>query len=163
MDAKVGEIPTGAVSYVVDDGKVAREGTGRIVREGDGFVLKPDPQPYTLTFSVPFLPAMNTSATRRHWSHAHREVKRWRAIVASHTAGQRPAQPLERARVTMVRLSSVEPDHENLTMSFKPVLDALVHCGVLVDDGPAHVERVYRWEYAPRGQGSVRIEVEEIR
>lgn len=114
---------------------------------------------YVLSFSVSFLPSLNTSATRRHWSVAHREVKRWRKIVAAHAFRY---YPLQRARVTMVRLSSVEPDHENLTMSFKPVLDALVHCGVLVDDGPAHVERVYRWEKVARGRGCVGVKVEEI-
>jgi len=119
-------------------------------------------QPYVLSFSVGYLPAMNTSATRRHWSHAHREVKRWRAIVAAQTAGKRPTRPLERARVTMIRLSARAPDHENLAMSFKAALDSLVHCGVLVNDGPAHVERIYRWDRAAPGRGCVGIKVEEI-
>jgi Holliday junction resolvase RusA-like endonuclease len=120
------------------------------------------PQSYVLMFSVPILPPMNTSATRRHWAVHHRAVKQWRAIVAAATAGLRPEKPLQRSRVTLVRLSSVEPDHENLAMSFKPVLDALVHCGVLVDDGPAHVERVYRWEKVAPRRGMVGVRVEAL-
>ena len=117
-------------------------------------------RPYSMSFTVPFLPPMNTSSTRRHWAVAHREVKRWRTIIA--LSKPKPHKPLERARVTMVRLSAQEPDHENLAMSFKAALDALVHCGVLVDDSPAHVERVYRWERAKPRRGCVGIKVEEI-
>jgi len=103
---------------------------------------------------------MNTSATRRHWSVAHREVKRWRAIVATYRP--KPSQPLLYARVTCVRMSTREPDYENLTMSFKAAVDSLVHCGIVVDDSPAHMERIYRWAKARPRCGRVAIRVEEI-
>jgi hypothetical protein len=118
------------------------------------------PRPYFLSFSVGYLPPMNTSSTRRHWSHAHREVKRWRAIVA--VQRPKPAQPLERALVTLVRLSACEPDHENLAMSFKAALDALVHCGFVIDDSPEHMERVYRWEKVAPRKGLCGIRIEQL-
>ena len=118
------------------------------------------PRPYFLWIEVGYLPPMNTSATRRHWSVAHREVKRWRAIVATYRP--KPSQPLLYARVTCVRMSTREPDYENLTMSFKAAVDSLVHCGIVVDDSPAHMERIYRWAKARPRCGRVAIRVEEI-
>jgi Holliday junction resolvase RusA-like endonuclease len=118
------------------------------------------PRPYFLSFSVGYLPPMNTSSTRRHWSHAHREVKRWRAIVA--VQRPKPAQPLERALVTLVRLSSSRPDYDNMVFSWKECRDSLVHCGFVVDDSPEHMEMIYRWEKVAPKRGMCFIHVEEI-
>ena len=61
----------------------------------------------------------------------------------------------------MTRLSSVQPDGDNLAESFKPLLDALIGL-VIVDDSPAVLGSThgrYGWIYAPPKKGSVRIEV----
>ena len=117
---------------------------------------------YRLVLSIPVLPAMNTAATRRHWTAGARAAKQWTTLVAAHLAGRRPPAPLPRSRVTLVRLSSTVPDYDNLVMSFKPVLDALVKLDVLADDGPTYVERVYRWERARPKRGMIGIEVVEL-
>jgi hypothetical protein len=86
----------------------------------------------------------------------------------------RPDEPLRRARVTLTRRSSVEPDYDNLVASFKPVVDALtrsrknrngrwiIRADVLADDTPKILDREYRWEHAPSRHGSIRVEVEEL-
>jgi hypothetical protein len=122
------------------------------------------------------LPPMNTKATRRHWSVLAKEATQWRDALVPMTAGKRPPQPLGRARIVLTRCSAskVEPDFDNLVMSFKPIVDALTtsspnrngrwisRADVLADDSPKVLERVYRWEQCPLAEQGVTIEVEEI-
>ena len=124
---------------------------------------------YAFTFTIPRLPPMNTAATRRHWSHGHREAKLWREEVILITRGHRPPAPLQRARITLTRRSSTRPDPDNLQTAFKPVVDALTRtrrnvprADVLWDDDSAHLDRVYLWEYAPPRKGGIRVRVEEV-
>lgn len=117
---------------------------------------------YTLRFTVPRLPLLNSAAHRR-WSVLHREAQEWRTFIAVCVGRRAPLRPLERARVVCTRRSTREPDADNLAWSFKPIFDALVRSGVLVDDSPVCViERTYHWEPAPRGAGSIVIVVEEV-
>jgi hypothetical protein len=45
--------------------------------------------------------------------------------------------------------------------SFKPVLDALVHCGVIEDDSMKHIVASYGWQKMPTKQQGVHIFVKE--
>lgn len=75
----------------------------------------------------------------------------------------RPVAPLKRARVSLTRGSSREPDYEALVVSAKPILDALVRAGVIADDAPRVIGRPeYEWEKAPRERGYVRVTVDEV-
>jgi hypothetical protein len=103
---------------------------------------------------------MNTSATRRSWYVQHRETKRVKEVVGLLVGSKRPRVPLESARIVCTRRSAREPDYDNLSMSFKGAIDALVTTGVLVDDSPRHLQREYRWEKAPAGKGEMVMEVE---
>ena len=117
---------------------------------------------YRLRLEIPGLPPMNTSATRRHWAVQAREARDTQTLVAALVGKRRPPKPLKRARVTVTRCSPREPDFENMTLSSKAHIDGLVKARVLVDDNPDVCERVYRWAKAPRGQGRLVIDVEEI-
>lgn len=121
---------------------------------------------YRLELTIPSLPSLATAQKRPHWTRVHRETKRWREVVSALVGRQRPAQPLERARITLTRCSSREPDHENMAMAAKPIVDALCtgpgRAQVLVDDRPSVLERVYRWEKAPAGKGKLIVVVEEL-
>ena len=109
------------------------------------------------------LPKMNTSHTRgRHWSVGHREAKYWMDRVWVEVQGLKPERPLKRARGTFTRHSSREPDYENLTYSFKEIVDALVKLDILEDDAPKNLERVYQWKKGKAGAGRVTIQLEEL-
>jgi hypothetical protein len=46
----------------------------------------------------------------------------------------KPNAPLEKANITLIRHSHRTLDYDGLVGSLKPVVDALVSCGVLSDD-----------------------------
>lgn len=136
---------------------------------------------YHLELRIPYLPPMNTSATRRHRMKQHRETAQVRQNVVMLTQGRRPPQPLTRARIICERHSgSQRPDEENLAMTFKSWIDGLCksewrkdknapggrrwiqRADVLADDSPEVLDRAYRWFPAPPNKGFIRIVVEEI-
>ena len=113
---------------------------------------------YHREFRFDKLPPMNTAHTRRHWSVAHTEAKKWHSLVWAVSSSQRPDTPMERAFVHCTRHSSVCPDYDNVVMSFKPVIDAFKKCGFIVDDDMMRLDREYSWEYAPRKKGFITVE-----
>lgn len=118
-------------------------------------------QRYTLAFELLGLPP--TLNSRGHWRVKAKLTKRWRLMAALTAKASRPAAPLSKARVTLTRFSSNEPDFDNLAGSFKPILDGLKSAGIILDDKRSVIGRpTYNWEHAPRGSGKVRVEVEEI-
>lgn len=120
-----------------------------------------------LDFELPGLPPMNTAGSHggSHWSRTIIKRK-WEGKVVSavlEALRRWPAEPLERARVTIVRCSTREPDYDNLAQGGKFILDGLVKAGVIADDSPQVIGRPdYRWEKAPPAKGCVRVRVEEI-
>lgn len=120
-----------------------------------------------LDLTIPGLPPINTAGPHggSHWARTTTK-RQWEGKVCAavlEALGRWPAQPLSRARVTITRASTREPDYDNLTQGGKFILDGLVKAGVLVDDSPAVVGRPeYLWERAPRGMGSVRIQVQAV-
>lgn len=117
----------------------------------------------TLDLTLPGLPPTNAADRRSHWSY-HKLSKTWQnktAAAVLEALGRWPEAPLERARVTITRCSTTEPDFDGLVAAGKHILDGLVRAGVLVDDAPKVIGRPqYFWERAPRGQGCVRVHVE---
>lgn len=120
-----------------------------------------------LDITIPGIPPMNTAGPHggSHWGRTTTK-RQWESKVVAavlEALGRWPAQPLERARVTITRASTREPDYDNLTQGGKFLLDGLVKAGVLVDDSPRVIGRPeYRWEQAAPAQGYVRIQVESV-
>ena len=116
---------------------------------------------WSVDLRIDWLPKINTSATRRHWSYHHRENQKWNTLLKAELerAGLPDNAPLEKAKIVCYRCSSREPDFENLVMGFKGAIDQLVHLGVLVDDNPRVLEREYRWEKSQKGH--VRFTISE--
>lgn len=118
---------------------------------------------YVLEFELPGLPKTTNAIGRAHWAVKVREVRSWTAAVMALIAHKRPLEPLSRATLTLTRFSSAEPDYDNLVISFKPVIDALVRAQVLTSDKPSVIgQPEYRWEKAKPRQGMIRVRVEEI-
>ena len=105
---------------------------------------------------------------RLHWAQRRKVAAHWALLVLAALGPQRPAAPLERVRIEVVRHSPRAPDLDGLYGGLKPLLDALVPrsprhphgLGVIADDGPAHlVELVARAAPARRGQGWTRVTI----
>ena len=84
----------------------------------------------------------------------------WEALVAAHCVGHKPSRPLESASIVLTRLSSSEPDADNLVSSFKFILDGLTKCGVILDDKPSIIGiPEFRWQKTSPKKGRIRIHV----
>lgn len=115
-------------------------------------------------FEIDGLPKMPNQLLGAHWQTRSSHARDWKKRVWAATANKKPKEPIQVAKVTLCRHSSVEPDTDGLRGSFKPILDALVHCGILVDDKPSNVgEPVCFWvKVAPR-RGKISVIVEECK
>lgn len=63
-----------------------------------------------------------------------RENQSWDLMIACECSDKLPPSPLEKANITLIRHSWRTLDYDGLVGSMKPVVDALVSCGVLIDD-----------------------------
>lgn len=114
---------------------------------------------------LPGLPPMNTADGPSRWTR-YRLKKDWETRVKHavlQSVGGWPHEPMARARVTITRASTREPDFDGLVQGGKFLLDGLVKANVLVDDRPSVIgQPSYLWEKAPRGMGAVKVRVEEV-
>lgn len=118
---------------------------------------------YSITFELPGLPRMaNASGRSRNFWAIKKETDQWKKWVGQ-VACPRPPSPLVRAKLTLIRFSSSEPDFDGLVHGFKPVIDGLKECGVLLDDKARNIgQSSYSWEKAPAKQGKIRVVVEAL-
>lgn len=116
---------------------------------------------FNLSIRIDGLPRM-ANGSYGHWTRQAAEKKKWKAKVARELAGLAPPQPFEKIRVRFIRCSSSEPDFDGLVHGFKPIRDALVQFGFVADDKNRNMEAIYDWEFSPRGQGSIRIEIQGL-
>lgn len=103
-------------------------------------------------------PGLNSSRglLRRHWT--KRSNDRDSLLLLLRAPGPLPSVGGP-ARVRYVRTYARGPlDPDNLAASAKPILDALVRLGVLVDDSPAYLDLVPEQE--PRGRAGPRYVLE---
>lgn len=135
---------------------------------------------YRLRLEVRELPRSNAS-DNVHWRTKVADRARWGLLLRRALGRQaKPPKPLARARVRFTRYSSVEPDYRNLVGCFKLIEDILQPqrpyqrksgswgdknpggLGIIAGDDPAHIVTEHRWEQAPRKEGRVVIEIEEL-
>lgn len=109
------------------------------------------------------LPKTPNELLGRHWRTRAAHAKKWMKLVAAHANQFKPPYPLTSAALSLTRMSSVQPDHDGLSGSFKAVIDALVKLEILADDTPTVIGKPdYRWEKAPPKKGKIKIKVEEM-
>lgn len=92
------------------------------------------PGTYKLYLKIERVPHSLNKKLRKHYKANHRENKLWDHLIGFNVARKKPPVPLTRAKVTIVRHASRTMDFDGLVGSLKPVVDALVTCGVLSDD-----------------------------
>lgn len=91
------------------------------------------------------------------------DARKMARIVHVAFLGRIPDQPLEKAKLTLTRHSSRQPDFDGMVHSFKRIIDALVKCGILIDDNPDVIgSPTYKWAKAARGDGHIQVEVESV-
>jgi len=120
---------------------------------------------YLLDFELPGLPPLQVAGSGGgHWRKRYDDAKRWKQAVQAVVLEDHyvPDEPLKRARILLERHSTSEPDLDNLCASFKPVVDGLTELGVILDDKPSVlVIHEFRWRKAKRGEGKIRVRLEE--
>lgn len=119
---------------------------------------------YRLELRMEGLPK-TTNAKRGygHWGQYYSESVKWKKMLIPYLKAKRPASPLEKAKLTLIRCSSVEPDYDGLVSSFKHVIDAIVDAGIIVNDRSRNIgQPSYRWEYAEPNKGHIKVCVEEV-
>lgn len=75
-----------------------------------------------------------------------------------------PEKPLTKCEINYTLGSARARDYDNLVSSFKVLTDSLVRHGILKDDNMQVIQKQnYAWQYAPRNEGYVQIEIREIK
>lgn len=117
---------------------------------------------YIFEFTLEGLPPMaNAGARHKHWRVVQRETTQWKDRVGYAVLRNKPIMPLRRAKLTLTRFSSSQPDFDGLVSGFKSIIDGLRTHGILVDDKVQNIAQPdYRWEKAKPGEGRVRVRVE---
>lgn len=121
---------------------------------------------YMLNILIPVLPETTNAARHAngHWTaraakDKHIKKLTWQLVMEN----GKPRNPLPRAKVTLIRYSSSEPDYEGLVSSFKPILDSLTESKVIKDDNCDVIGiPTYLWGKTKPGAGYIKVIVEEI-
>jgi len=117
---------------------------------------------YHQTFKLPFLPSLPNALNRKHWAVKTKEKNKIHTALLGITYKTKPLKPLTQARIIFTRVSSRQPDFDNLAFSFKYVLDGLTHAKIIVDDNPNVLSDIsYRWVKGPQKLAHCLIEVIE--
>lgn len=119
---------------------------------------------YQIKIELNALPKSLNKKLRGHWTKNHRENCHWDTMIYSLVRYKLPPTPLNKAKIKIVRHFWAKMDFDGLVGSLKPVVDALVTAGVLIDDkwdvlGAWEVDQVFR----PKKAGPLlQIEITEI-
>lgn len=118
----------------------------------------------TLVLEIPRVPMSLNEMLSNGWRHRHRATKVWRQEIALavYQHADRPKEPFQKARVVIERRSRGRMDPDNLAGSMKPVIDALRHARVLVDDSPEHIELTVTQRQSFRDPPRTLIEIQPL-
>lgn len=118
---------------------------------------------YSLYLRIDGLPKTPNQLLRRHWAIISKERVHWHNAVAAAVRSARPKRPLTKAKLRFVRNSSREPDFDARVGSTKFLCDALIACGIIVDDKFSVIgSPEFEWAKCKPKMGFVEIFVEEV-
>ena len=117
---------------------------------------------YSLKIEIDSLPKSLNKKLRSHFHKNKKENDSWDRMIYFKCLRLLPVKPLSKAKIKLIRHSHRTLDFDNCVASMKPVVDALVDCGVLSDDswkvlGKWEVDQVFR----PKKNGCL-LEIEVI-
>lgn len=116
------------------------------------------------TFEIMIKGLPKTPNQRMHWTVRMRETKMWReAAYVAAMQQQRPAKPLTRVALVLIRASSKQCDIDNHVASFKAIIDGLRDARVIADDHPGVVSQIRpEWIKVGPKVGYIKVIVEEL-
>jgi len=114
-----------------------------------------------MILEIPRVPASPNYLRGKHWRVRWREYRLWNEEVgiAILQTRDKPSAPYERAQVTIHRRSRGKLDKDNLYGSVKPVVDALRHAAIIVNDTEDHIQLDVTQS---RGAPLTRIEIQPV-
>jgi hypothetical protein len=120
-------------------------------------------KPYVFEFEEMRLPSTTNAMARMHWATKLKERNSWNNVVMFWALKLGiPPSPLVKAKLTLTRCSSIEPDFDGLVSSFKFVIDSLITNAIIVNDRRANIGiPEYVWEKAPQKKGKIKVRVLE--
>ncbi len=114
-----------------------------------------------IILEIPDTPKMPNELLRKHWSIITHEKNKWHRLVNLFLRHNKPPKPASMARITLTRYSTKEPDFDGLVGSFKYVIDALVKCGVIIDDKYSVIgESTYKWNKCKQKEQRIEVRIE---
>ena len=117
---------------------------------------------YEKSFYIYDLPKTINSIGRKHWAVKKKEAHRWHVLVLYCVSKHRPSKPLKKAKLHLIRFSTMSPDFDGLVSSFKHVIDGLVNARVLEDDKFSNIgQPTYEWKKAKPKEGKIWVEIKE--
>ena len=117
---------------------------------------------YVLEIKLKSLPRMTNSLASASWRTRFGHSKIWKRKVWAATWHLRPPTPLQKAKLTLTRHSSREPDFDGLVSSFKHIIDGLIEAGVLANDKSENIGKpTYNWVKTGPSHGCITIKVED--
>lgn len=115
-------------------------------------------------FRINRLPLMTNRLSGKHWGVRHSERAAWQRLISAECLRAKIIDlRLNSAALTLIRHSFKAPDPDGLVSGFKPIIDSLVKCGVIIDDNYKIIGMPnYGWVYSPKRQGGfVSIKIED--
>lgn len=114
---------------------------------------------FSAKFTLKGLPKLR-NRLGRSWRASAGERKKWHALVLRFGGHLAPPEPLLKAKLTLTRYSSEQPDFDGLVSGFKYVIDGLIKAGFIIDDNQDVIGQPrYMWFKAPRKQGKIKITI----
>lgn len=116
-----------------------------------------------IEFTLNYLPKTPNSLLRQSYWIVKKEKDTIHCLVKANLL-QIPETPWERVKLLLVRQSSSQCDYDGLVSSFKYVVDALVKCGIMVDDSYVVTGQwECLWQKVKRNQGKIYVKVLNVR
>lgn len=119
---------------------------------------------YNLKISVEKLPTSLNITLRSHFFKVNKEKQEWNKLIAYHCSNKKPIDPLQRCQISVTRYSIRLMDYDGLVGSLKPVIDALIYCGIIIDDnylvtGPWNVDQI---KVKHKNEQRLEIQIDEL-
>ena len=119
--------------------------------------------PYEVNFAIEGLPQTLNAIGRKHWAVKVKEARHWKHLVLLALGSAIPRVPLQKAKLTLIRHSSREPDFDGLTSTWKHIIDGLTEARVIVDDKPSIIgSPIFLWHKAPQKKGFIEVNVKSL-
>lgn len=122
------------------------------------------PMKYRLEFVVHELPRIPNNGSHGSYWQVVQEKRKWEKLIVFQIGLNRPPSPLALSKLTLTRFSSVEPDYDNLTASFKKIVDILRDQKIIANDKMGNFvggKPNYLFQKTAPKNGHIRVLLEE--